>query len=72
MSEPDRTRGLTFYVCVGRYAGFTVRFDLGVRVILGWVCFALIFRDVEMFVDAAADALDELDARLAEPGGRPR
>jgi len=44
---PESVRGITFYVCIGEYAGFYVVRDLGIRICLGWISLACIFCDVE-------------------------
>lgn len=42
--------GISVYVAVGRYGGFGVRRDCGVRIVLGWVALAFVLADIEILM----------------------
>lgn len=70
MANPNP--GLTIYICFGRYGGFGIRRDMGIRITLGWVSVALVFLDIERLAGNALSAglkykleRDELMKRLA-------
>ena len=42
--------GFTFYICIGKYGGFTIEFfnpGFGVRIVMGWVSFCIGLFDIE-------------------------
>lgn len=51
--------GVSFYICIGPYGGFGMRRDCGIRVVLGWMCIALIFVDIEVMMGAVAKKIKE-------------
>jgi hypothetical protein len=53
-------RGLSFYICFGKFAGFHVEItNITFRVVLGWISFAILFADIEVMIDETIDALKE-------------
>lgn len=59
MPEPKRARGLTLYLCIGRWDGFRLYRDgPSYRLVLGFVCFCVMWRDLEelLYLDSANDA----------------
>ena len=47
--------GLTLYVCIGKWGGVGIKWDMGLRVTLGWLSIALLYIDIErMTSDALA------------------
>ncbi len=50
--------GFSIYVCVGKYAGFSVKKDgFVLRVILGYVAIGIMATDLEIYMQRIHDAL---------------
>lgn len=48
--------GFSIYLCIGKYGGFGIRFDGPVlRVVCGYVSFAVILRDIEQDMQSLMD-----------------
>jgi hypothetical protein len=56
--------GMTIYVCIGKYAGVYLKRDLGITVTLGWISFALVWRDIEAMRDQSEKRIKELGEAL--------
>lgn len=56
---------MTFYICFGKYAGFSLKFDLGIRLTLGWIGISIIFLDIEVALGKLTDIIDEKEKQLA-------
>ena len=58
-------KGLTFYICFGKYAGFHFRAnpktDYAFQLILGWVSLAIVTYDIEVVLSILCDELTKED-----------
>ena len=61
---------MTFYICFGRYAGFRLMRDRGLRLTLGWVSLAWLAFDMEVEMQRVADFLGKLDGAILATGER--
>lgn len=65
MSKGRRGKGLTLYICFGKYDGFHFRAnpkkDYAFQLILGWVSFAILTHDIEVVLDILQRRIYEQD-----------
>jgi hypothetical protein len=57
---------MTVYICFGPYAGWHLFFDKGIRLVLGWISFSIVFLDIEDFCGSLKKVLDLADADVVQ------
>ena len=57
MRNKFQPKGLTFYICFGRYSGFKITFG---KILLGWVSVAITLNDLEVSVQEMIKEIREL------------
>jgi hypothetical protein len=60
-------KGVTFYICLGKYGGFRCVWDAGMRITLGWIGIAIVLFDLECAMKLLYEQIDELKSANQRP-----
>ena len=52
-------KGLTIYLVFGGWGGIGIKWDMGIRICLGWIALGIIGKDIERVVGNIVTLLDK-------------